>query len=32
MTDTPEAATLINRCNEEQTYEARFAAGTLPKG
>jgi hypothetical protein len=31
MADPPEAATLINRCNEEQTYEARFAAGTLPK-
>jgi hypothetical protein len=31
MAETPEAATLINRCNEEQTYEARFAAGTLPK-
>ena len=31
MAETPEAATLINRCNEGQTYEARFAAGTLPK-
>ena len=30
MAETPEAATLINRCNEEQTYEARFAEGTLP--
>jgi hypothetical protein len=31
MSDRPEAATLINRCNEAQTYEARLAAGTLPK-
>jgi len=31
MSDTPEAAGLINRCDEDQTYEARFAAGTLPK-
>jgi len=31
MADTPEDATLINRCDEEQTYEARLAAGTLPK-
>jgi len=31
MADTPESATLINRCDEEQTYEARLAAGTLPK-
>jgi hypothetical protein len=31
MDDTPEATTLINRCDEEQTYEARLAAGTLPK-
>jgi hypothetical protein len=31
MADTPEGATLINRCNEDQTYEARLAAGTLPK-
>jgi hypothetical protein len=31
MADTPEAATLINRCDEEQTAEARLAAGTLPK-
>jgi hypothetical protein len=30
MDDTPEAATLINRCDEGQTYEARLAAGTLP--
>jgi len=28
---TPEATTLINRCDEAQTYEARLAAGTLPK-
>ena len=31
MSDRPEEATLINRCNEEQTYEARLAAGTLPR-
>jgi hypothetical protein len=31
MDDHPEAATLINRCDESQTYEARLAAGTLPK-
>jgi len=31
MSDRPEDATLINRCNEEQTYEARLAAGTLPR-
>lgn len=30
MDDTPEETTLINRCDESQTYEARFAAGTLP--
>jgi len=30
MDPTPEATTLINRCNEAQTYEARLAAGTLP--
>ena len=30
MDDTPEATTLINRCDEAQTYEARLAAGTLP--
>ena len=30
MADAPEEATLINRCNEDQTYEARLAAGTLP--
>ena len=31
MDPTPEATTLINRCDEAQTYEARLAAGTLPK-
>jgi hypothetical protein len=31
MADTAEAATLINRCDEGQTYEARLGAGTLPK-
>ena len=30
MDDTPESTTLINRCDESQTYEARLAAGTLP--
>lgn len=30
MADRPEGATLINRCDEAQTYEARLAAGTLP--
>ncbi len=31
MASTPEEATLINRCREDQTYEARLAAGALPK-
>lgn len=31
MDDTPEETELINRCDEVQTYEARLAAGTLPK-
>jgi hypothetical protein len=31
MAATPEGATLINRCDEAQTYEARLSAGTLPK-
>jgi hypothetical protein len=30
MDSTPEATTLVNRCNENQTYEVRFADGTLP--
>ncbi|MBA2303554.1 MAG: hypothetical protein H0W08_13080 [Acidobacteria bacterium] len=30
MADAPEGAGLINRCGEDQTYEARLAAGTLP--
>ena len=30
MDETPEATDLINRCGEDQTYEARLAAGTLP--
>jgi hypothetical protein len=30
MATAPEGATLINRCDEGQTYEARLAAGTLP--
>ena len=31
MANRPEEATLINRCDEAGTYEARLAAGTLPK-
>jgi hypothetical protein len=31
MDPTPEATTLVNRCDEDQTYEARLAAGTLPQ-
>ena len=31
MDATPEATTLVNRCDEDQTYEARLAAGTLPE-
>ena len=31
MDDTPEETDLINRCDEAQTWEARLAAGTLPK-
>lgn len=27
---TPEETTLVNRCDEAQTYEARLAANTLP--
>jgi hypothetical protein len=30
MDPTPEATDLINGCDEDQTYEARLAAGTLP--
>lgn len=30
MDDFVEETTLINRCDEGQTYEARVAAGTLP--
>lgn len=30
MDDSPESTTLVNRCNEDHTYEARVAAGTLP--
>lgn len=29
--DSPDATDLVNRCDEAQTYEARLAAGTLPK-
>jgi hypothetical protein len=31
MDQAPEATGLVNRCDEAQTYEARLAAGTLPK-
>ena len=31
MDSTPETTGLINRCDEAQTYEARLAAGTLPR-
>jgi hypothetical protein len=31
MDDSPETTTLINRCGEDQTYEARLAAGMLPR-
>jgi hypothetical protein len=31
MANAPEGATLINRCDEQQTYEARLTAGTLPR-
>jgi hypothetical protein len=30
MDATPEATALVNRCDEAQTYEARFADGSLP--
>ena len=29
MDRSPETTTLINRCGEDQTYEARLATGTL---
>jgi hypothetical protein len=31
MDDSAEATDLINRCDASQTYEARLAAGTLPR-
>ena len=31
MDDSAEDTDLVNRCDEAQTYEARIAAGTLPK-
>jgi hypothetical protein len=31
MDPTPGSTTLVNRCDEAHTYEARLAAGTLPK-
>ena len=30
MDSTAESTGLINRCGEDQTYEARLSAGTLP--
>lgn len=30
MDQTPEVTTVVNRCDEGETYEARLAAGTLP--
>jgi hypothetical protein len=32
MDDLAESTTLVNRCDESETYEARLAAGTLPSG
>lgn len=32
MDATPETTTLVNRCDESQTYESRAAFGTLPNG
>jgi hypothetical protein len=31
MDDTPETTGPVNRCHESQSYEARLAAGTLPR-
>ena len=31
MDPTAESTTLVNRCDESQTFEARSAAGTLPR-
>ena len=31
MDSTPESTILINRCNEDQSYEARLAGVALPK-
>jgi hypothetical protein len=31
MDRTPETTGLVNRCDETGTYEARLAAGTLPR-
>jgi len=31
MDSSPETTALVNRCDEYQTYEARLAAGTLPR-
>src|SRR5262249_23092245 len=32
VNDSPDAPTLINRCDKSQTCSARLAAGTLPEG
>ena len=32
MDSTPEATSLVNRCDEAHTYESRLVAGTLPDG
>jgi len=31
MDSSPETTALVNRCDEDQTYEVRLVAGTLPK-
>ena len=31
MDKTPDETGLVNRCDESQTWDARVAAGTLPK-
>ncbi|MEO5588632.1 MAG: hypothetical protein ABIS03_03520 [Gemmatimonadaceae bacterium] len=31
MDPSPETTTLINRCDEAETYQARLLAGTLPR-
>ena len=31
MSPTGQGATLVKRCREDQTYEARLVAGSLPE-